>query len=227
MKPPAIEFELKNIANIDCYKEENPNKPNLLQRELFGTFDIIFDRKYDTSITMQMKLDEKVADFKLIFKGIAKEKKDYRTSQFLNSKVSKKFLSSLLKDGTLFCSDDKIQFFADAFDIWYNQGRIKTNEKKRKYLIHLSKFMEEYSNFDHTATKRTIGNVVKSVNLSNFVTRRIFKPFFVAVMDLFRSDEEMVETWVSLYNQNSKAELDVVRNAWIKHIKGLAEIKEL
>lgn len=87
--------------------------------------------------------------------------------------------------------------------------------------------MEEYPYHKHV-TKRIIGNIIKSVYLSDQETRNTFKSFFVLFKDLFKTDEEIVEAWMSLCTKNSEAELDVVRNALINCIaKGLAKVKML
>ena len=182
------------------------------QQDFTGTFTITFNHICDTEVIMEMKLGEVIEKAVFKIKGTIKEPIVLKTLPFLNSEVSKKFLSS---------------FFANEFDNLYNQGSIAKNEQKKKYLIHLFKLMEENPNLDHEAIKRIIGNVVKSVDLSNQQARSTFSPFFAAVKDLFNSDEEIREIWMSLYTKNSKAKLDVVRNFWTKHIKGLVEIKKL
>jgi len=167
------------------------------QQDFIGTFKITFFRIYDTEVITEMKLGEKSKEADFNFIGTIKEINALRTLPFLNNRISRKFLSS---------------FFTDAFNNFYNQQCFFSNEEKKKYLINLFDFMDKHSNLDHEATIRIIGKVVKSVDLSNQQTRSIFKPFFVAVKDLFNSDEEIRETWLSLYTEDSEAELEVVRN---------------
>ena len=96
---------------------------------------------------------------------------------------------------------------------------IMTNEQKKNYLIYLFKFMEEYPDLDHEATKRIIENMLKSIDLSDQETRNSFKSFFVLFKDFFRTKDEIMETWISLYTRFSKPEMVVVRNAWKDFIK--------
>jgi len=88
--------------------------------------------------------------------------------------------------------------------------------------------MEEHPDLDHAATKRIIENILKSVDLSDQATRKIFKPFFVLFKDSFKTDDEILKTWMSLYTENSDDELDVIRKFWIKHIaQGWGKIEKL
>jgi len=174
-------------------------------------------------------MDSKNADFRLVFMKTGKKLEELKHLTLLNSDSSRMFLSSILNTNyTLTHSDDKVQFLANAWDNLYNQGCITTNEEKKRYLIHLFKFMKDHTHHKHAETKRIIENILKSINLSDQETRNIFRPFFILDEDFFISNQDIMETWMSLYTESSEADLNVVRNVWIEHIKkDLVKIEEL
>ena len=56
--------------------------------------------------------------------------------------------------------------------------------------------MDKNKDFDHAITKIMIENIVKSANLSDPATKKIFTPFFLYIPDLSGNEDEIIEIWL-------------------------------
>jgi len=98
------------------------------------------------------------------------------------------------------------------FEILYNQGPLKINSDLKNLLIFYYKNMK----YNEEIVKKVIEVIVKSADIQYCGTEAIFRPFFFYIEDLFSklTDEEIVQTWASLYNKSLVIDLEVIRSLW-------------
>ena len=171
-----------------------------------------------TSVTIKLCILEGHTDF--FFEDIKSGTKKINFTELENLKPdSSSFLLSLLINRyiKLLNNDDvKIENFNYPFEILYNQGALHTNEQKRNQCIHLCEYMDKIEEKEHTTIKKMIENIVKSANLSDPATRRIFRPFFIYIDDIFEqmSNYEIIEIWMSLFSNKHRIGSQSIRNTW-------------